>query len=141
MSKKYFNISFPSDLSSVKAIITDTVNFIRQNILSVDESDIYALRLIYSELLCNAVIHGNNNDARKLVSLTVELLEDMVLSMIRDEGGGFDHQKMITEAKKNKNLYSNSGRGILIVDELTDSMAYNAAGNEIRFSKKVKLNG
>jgi len=61
--------------------------------------------------------------------------------MIRDEGGGFDHQKMITEAKKNKNLYSNSGRGILIVDELTDSMAYNAAGNEIRFSKKVKLNG
>ena len=77
MQKKYYNISFPSDLYNVKTIIINAVDFIRLNLLSADENDLYDLRLIYSELLCNAVVHGNQNDVRKLVSLTVELLENM----------------------------------------------------------------
>ena len=141
MSRKHFNISFPSDLLNVKTIIVNTVDFIRFNLLSADENDLYDLRLVYSELLCNAVVHGNKNDAHKRVNLTVELLENMVFSMIKDEGNGFDHENLVTEALTNDDLYKDRGRGILLVHSLTDSMSFNVTGNEIKFSKKVNLHG
>jgi len=128
-------------LLNVKTIIINTVDFIRLNLLSADENDLYDLRLVYSELLCNAVVHGNKNDARKLVNLTVELLEDMVYSMIKDEGNGFDYENLVTEALTNGDLYKDRGRGIQLVHSLTDAMSFNVTGNEIKFIKKVNLHG
>lgn len=141
MSDKYLSVAFSSEMFKVKPIILKTVEFIRMNLDSIDENDLYDLRLIFSELLVNAVIHGNKNDSHKFVNLSVELENDSVSSVISDEGSGFDHTALLAEARSNKNIFSERGRGIMLVHSLADSMAYNAAGNEIKFCKKVNVNG
>jgi len=134
-------MAFPSEMFKVKPVILNTVEFIRLNLLSIDENDLYDLRLIYSELLCNAVIHGNKSDSNKLVTLTVELEEDTVCSVISDEGCGFDYGSLLCEACLESNVYNERGRGIMLVHSLADDISFNGRGNEIKFLKKVKRNG
>lgn len=141
MPRKYYKRVFPSEIIKIKSIILHTVDFIRLNIFSAAESDLYDLRLIYSELLCNAVMHGNKGDSSKFVTLSVELDNDTVLSAISDEGCGFDYASLLAEKSPQKNIYSEHGRGILLARSLADSISFNGVGNEIVFSKKVNRNG
>jgi len=141
LGRKHFTIAFPSEIYKVKSIIINTVEFIRSNLPSIDEEDLFDLRLIFSELLCNAVIHGNKNDSNKNVSLTVELEDNTVFSIISDEGYGFDYTNLLVKTKSETSLYKDRGRGILLVNSLTDSMIFNGKGNEIKFYKKVNVHG
>jgi len=141
VSRSYFRIAFPSDIYKVKSIIINTVEFIRQNLPSANENDLYDLRLIYSELICNAVIHGNKNDLHKYVSLFVEVEENNVYSIISDEGRGFDYKNLPVGAPSEKYLSNERGRGIMLVRSLSDSMAFSENGNRIEFHKKVNDNG
>ena len=125
----------------VKSIILNTVEFIRLNLLTIDENDLYDLRLIYSELLCNAIIHGNKNDSGKYVNLTVELDDDTVRSIISDEGNGFDYIALLAEARSANNIFKERGRGVMLAQSLSDTITFNGSGNEVRFVKKVNLNG
>ena len=128
-------------MGKVKSIIFKTLEFVRTSFKTIDETDLYDLRLIFSELLCNAVLHGNKNDMCKYVSLTIELSEDAVTSTISDEGTGFDYMTLLAEARSEQNLLKENGRGILLVHSLTDSITFNGCGNEIKFNKKVNRNG
>ena len=53
-----------------------------------DQSDNMAIAL--TELVNNAILHGNKQDPEKKVTLKVKYHKDHVLVSIRDEGGGFD---------------------------------------------------
>jgi serine/threonine-protein kinase RsbW len=141
LSKKHFNITFPSEIDKVKSILADIMSFLRENLPSIKECDKYDLRLIYSELLCNAVIHGNKNDSNKKVRLSIEITGNTISSSVTDEGSGFDYLSLLEEAKQENNLYKDHGRGILLVYSLSDEIILNAKGNKITFRKKVGLNG
>jgi len=134
-------MEFPSEVYMVKSIIINIMDFLRSNLPLINEEDLFDLRLIFSELLCNAVIHGNKNDSQKNVSLTVELDGNTVYSIISDEGYGFDYINLLSESNINNCLYNDRGRGILLVNALTDSMVFNVSGNEIKFYKKVNIDG
>ena len=133
-----YTVEFPSGLYKVKSVVKEVIGFLEHNFPYASERDLCDLRLVYCELLYNAVIHGNKNDSGKYVRLYVEIIENTVYSRVSDEGTGFDHINLLKEAKHEKNLLRDHGRGILLVYSLMDSVSFNNEGNEIKFYKQMR---
>ncbi len=137
MLSNKFELCFPSEIFMVKKIIKEIFTFLNENIPNIREEDKYDLRLIFSELLCNAVIHGNREDSEKKVTLQVEVDDERVYAIISDEGNGFDPLKLLTSFEADSRLEEENGRGIKLVYSLTDYLAFSASGNRIKFFKRV----
>lgn len=96
--------------STVKDIIKETKLIIN------DEDLLFNLRLILNEILINAFEHGNKKDIHKLLHLSL-VIDDIELKLrVKDEGDGIRNKK----ASNNKDELLSHGRGLLIVESLTD---------------------
>jgi anti-sigma regulatory factor (Ser/Thr protein kinase) len=71
----------------------------------LEPTELSGLKLICSELVNNAVVHG-----RGTIELRADLNDDRVLIEVVDEGGGFEH---VAHKVPFEQL---TGRGLLIVD-------------------------
>jgi serine/threonine-protein kinase RsbW len=100
------------------------------------------LKLIFSELLYNAIIHGNNSDPDKKVRISLQVVNGrQVNAGITDEGPGFDYQQTVSRDPV-EGLYSETGRGIQIVNALADKLSFDSSGRRVMFEKRVgALNG
>lgn len=132
-----FKVCFRSEMCNIKQITHQAINFLIKNIPSLSEEDAVDLKLIYSELLINAVIHGNKMDMDKSIDLFIEATDNMVYSVISDEGSGFDYKKVLDGIKSNKNLLENTGRGIRLAYALSDFLLFNGQGNQVTFYKQI----
>lgn len=141
MVKNEFKISFSSNIYITKEIVNNSLNFIKENIPNLSNEDLYDLKLILCELIFNAVIHGNKEDIKKNVSLSIEIEKNIVYISITDEGPGFDYMKLLNKLHNSDNLFDENGRGIKLVLSLVDNISFNICGNEIKIHKKVALNG
>lgn len=129
----------PSRLPQVRETVNDVTDFIKSNFPNVRNDDMYDLRLIFSELLINAVIHGNHNDEKKYVQLQIDLMPDhLIVAYISDEGAGFDYRHLLRKVPQDCFLMEESGRGIQLVYSLTDGLSFLGQGNKIQFMKKVR---
>lgn len=127
---------FPSQLEQVKLAVNETLAFLKKNKPNLSDSEYFDLKLIYSELLCNAVIHGNKEEQEKKVSVKTQILDDGTVSVeITDEGEGFD----LDNALLPQSILSEHGRGIFIARHLADEFTAHSYqnGNYITFKKKV----
>jgi len=132
-----FHRSFPSELFHVKSVMAEALGIIKMHFLQMPEEDEYDLRLILSELLLNAVIHGNRGDRKKTVSVTLDIKGDVVYCVISDEGDGFDHCALLAGFAEAANCEAVHGRGVRIACALTDTLQFNVVGNTILFRKRV----
>lgn len=132
-----FEIYFRSEMCTVKQITCEVIQFLKDNIPSLSEEDTFDLKLIYSELLVNAVIHGNKMDRSKSVYLFVETMDNTVYSVISDEGLGFDYTRVMTGIHSNNNLLKETGRGICLACSLTEILSFARPGNRVEFYKQV----
>lgn len=85
------------------------------------ESLIADIAISVSELVNNAVSHGNRGDFEKVVSVSIEKQDGKVAISVSDEGGGFD-PTAIASPVDDENLLKEVGRGIFIVKSLMDSV-------------------
>lgn len=136
-----FTVTFQSDLSKVRRVLSDAMEYVHETCPYVSRQDWHDIRLILSELLHNAVIHGNKRDPGKHILVEIEPEEDGVSCLIRDEGTGFDPKKYLASAEPCPEYLPENGRGIRIVHSLADELAYNSVGNEIWFHKRMSGNG
>jgi len=89
-----------------------------------------------TEAITNAIIHGNKNNPRKTVQITIEGLKDRIVIHVKDQGKGFQlhsiHNPLAPE-----NIMRENGRGILILKSLMDDIAFNFSpeGTEIILTK------
>jgi len=134
------DLTFCSELLNVKKVVRKILSFLQSSVPSLTPEDQSDLKLVFSELLYNAVVHGNKNDANKNVRLNVRIEDGMVMGWVADEGSGFDYAGLL-EHIDDEDLYSESGRGIRLVYTLTDQLVFNISGNTIRFCKRVAANG
>ena len=136
-----FTKIFKSEVYCVNDIIQELMLFLSKNLPSISQEDKYDLRLVFSELLFNAVIHGNHKDINKNVTLFVEILpSNIIFSSIQDEGNGFNFESLLNQSpsKDEANIFNENGRGIKLVSALTDKLSFNSKGNQINFYKRVK---
>jgi serine/threonine-protein kinase RsbW len=140
ISANNYSSCFLSELSTAKKILSEICEFISRAYPGIDSDSSFEFKLIFSELLCNAVIHGNKLNKNKTVKVAVEAAPDnVVTAVVRDEGPGFDYKKFLRNARGDtfSDIGGENGRGVWLVYRLADSLSFNQRGNEIKISKKV----
>jgi serine/threonine-protein kinase RsbW len=131
------SITIPSDAE----YLTDVDIFV-EGILrgwGVDESTLADIAISVSELVNNAINHGNKLDANKNVFLTISRDENTVRIAVKDQGTGFDPTR-IANPLAEENLLLDAGRGIFIVNTLMDKVDVDATdgGTTITITKSLK---
>lgn len=103
-----------SDLYNIKLTMEATLKELCRIIK--DESLLFDIRLILSELIVNSALHGNNCDTDKFIKLLLEVHDKHIRIEVVDEGCGFIYDKN----QYNPLELKCCGRGLVIVDGLSD---------------------
>lgn len=82
----------------------------------IKEDLLMEVKLILNELIINSAIHGNKLNEEKKVTLDLEIDNNHMKLLVRDEGEGFIYDKKRYDPLELKE----SGRGLVIVDGLSD---------------------
>ncbi|MGD9898275.1 MAG: ATP-binding protein [Calditrichaceae bacterium] len=103
----------------------------------MDESASDDLSIAVTELVNNAIHHGNKDDKSKKVTVTFFPGKKQIKVSISDEGNGFNPSK-VKDPVAPENLLAESGRGIYLVEALMDDLKINltGSGTEIIIIKK-----
>ncbi|RKY83566.1 ATP-binding protein [candidate division KSB1 bacterium] len=131
---KVYKISIPSNISKIIEVeqfsekIADLANF--------SEEDKDNLAIAVTEAVNNAIIHGNRYNESKKVFVTFYIIDRGVKVSVKDEGGGFDPDK-IDNPLLPENLLKEHGRGIFILKSLMDEIEFKFSntGTEILMTK------
>jgi Anti-sigma regulatory factor (Ser/Thr protein kinase) len=87
-------------------------------------SELYGNVLIATlEATNNAILHGNKLDEKKLVNIAFDLVDRNLIITVKDEGKGFNYSE-IPDPTAPENLEKDSGRGIFLMEKLTDKLSF-----------------
>ena len=89
--------------------------------LGIKKDQIYDVAISVSELVTNAVMHGNKNDRSKKVKIVLKADCSRVEVTVEDEGLGFDRGNVCSPIEE-ANLLKAAGRGLHIVESLMDEV-------------------
>lgn len=131
MSKQIFRLSLNSTYKESEKV-PDFVTDIQEK-SHLEEDTTGNLMLLLSEAVTNAIVHGNKLDEKKTVEVEVQINSNQVVSTVKDHGDGFDPEAANNPLKE-ENLLKDSGRGIFLIREISDSVDYLDNGTKIRFS-------
>ncbi|MBN1809730.1 MAG: ATP-binding protein [Planctomycetes bacterium] len=114
--------------------------------LNLDENDRSDLQLAVEELIQNAIEWGDREDPSKRIHVSYALFSDRILIMIKDEGEGFDLDKVPDPTVDpfehlRQRLASGKrvgGYGIHLTSRVVDDIMYNESGNTVVITKYVK---
>ncbi len=95
----------------------------------------FAIKLALEEALCNAVRHGNRNDASKKVTVRYAVTPEMAVVIVRDEGSGFIPDE-IPDPTSVDRLPRPDGRGIMLLRAYMDKVEFRDHGREVYFMKR-----
>ncbi|MCC6933610.1 MAG: ATP-binding protein [Deltaproteobacteria bacterium] len=73
----------------------------------------------------------------KVIKVKIELAEDLLTCIIHDSGKGFNWRAYRTTAQEIANEGKFSGRGIVLISKIFDSVNYNDSGNGVICTKKL----
>jgi anti-sigma regulatory factor (Ser/Thr protein kinase) len=122
------NELYPSDPKKRKDIIEALCKAITSCSINVEITP-EELYLSLDEAITNAMEHGNHWDPRKNIEVAVTADRDHMQISISDQGKGFD-TRSIRAALKNRDVLSNRGRGIYIINQFS-KISWNEKGNQI----------
>jgi len=95
------------------------------------------------EALANAIKHCNAQDKAKRVHLEMDVVDQVLRIRIRDEGEGFDPEK-VDDPLAPENRFKTSGRGIFYMRTFMDEVRFQRAeggGMEIYLTKNLASGG
>lgn len=102
--------------------------------LGYQDDVIRKMKITLTELLVNAILHGNNKDFSKKVIVGHLVDKTKAVISIMDEGSGFDYEK-IPDPTLPENITKDCGRGLFIVRHYVDEISFNEFGNRITITK------
>jgi serine/threonine-protein kinase RsbW len=88
------------------------------------------IMLAIEEAVMNAIIHGNQEDSNKQVTLLFERKRGELLFIIEDEGSGFNPLEIPNPLDSD----DSKGNGIFLMRSLADRVRYNPAGNKVELT-------
>ncbi|MBD3344306.1 MAG: SpoIIE family protein phosphatase [Chitinivibrionales bacterium] len=98
------------------------------------DDSIRKMKIALTELLANAIYHGNKKDHTKKVTIGHITTKHHVTVAIMDEGEGFDIDA-VPDPTLPENLEKDCGRGLFIVRNYVDFVDYNEKGNRVIIRK------
>jgi serine/threonine-protein kinase RsbW len=124
----------PSEVAAISPFVDKLMRLIRKcGCATEGGSDVeIALR----EALANAIIHGNHENPRKHVHVRCHCKPDEVSIAVKDEGRGFDVNK-IADPTSSENAGSVHGRGIYLMRALMDEVRFEGGGVVVHMRKST----
>lgn len=106
--------------------------------LELDLSDeVYGNILVATmEATNNAIIHGNNSDPDKNVKIEILLVQKELMFHIEDQGNGFDYAT-VPDPTAPENLEKINGRGIFLMERLSDEILYLEDGRIVELKFRI----
>jgi serine/threonine-protein kinase RsbW len=95
-----------------------------------DDEKVYTGVLLASEVVTNAIEHGNALDATKKVVIEFRATDKSVELWVEDEGPGFDRSQ-VADPLDSEHLLADGGRGIFLIEKLADQVLYENEGRKI----------
>ncbi len=93
--------------------------------------DIYGnIMIAVTESVNNAIKHGNQENEKKNVKLSMELEDHRIRFRIEDEGPGFDYNNL-ADPTAPENLDKPGGRGIFLMKNLADELIFSNEGRSV----------
>ena len=127
--------SLPSEVGAISPFVDKLMLLIRKcGCAAEGESDVeIALR----EALANAIIHGNHENPRTHVYVRFRCEPDEVSFAVKDEGRGFDLNK-IADPTAPENTGAVHGRGIYLMKALLDEVRFEEGGVVLHLRKGAR---
>jgi serine/threonine-protein kinase RsbW len=127
--------TLPSDVAIVSPFVDQLMRFISK-FGPADESN-FEIELALREALVNAIVHGNQNDPRKLVYVNCRCASDGDVSItVEDQGDGFEHDA-VADPTSPDNLLRTNGRGIYLIRTLMDEVHFRQGGSVVHMRKRA----
>jgi serine/threonine-protein kinase RsbW len=104
-----------------------------------EEDDQHKIDMAVHETLINAIWHGNKNDPSKRVWMRFEIFSDRLEIRVRDQGNGYDPNRL-ADPLANENILSVSGRGIFLIRTFMDEFRVESRageGTEVTLVKRL----
>lgn len=98
------------------------------------DDSIRKMKISLTELIVNAILHGNKKDFTKKVITGHIIDKNKSIISIIDEGEGFKPD-MIPDPTLPENLVKDCGRGLFIVRHYVDNITFNDKGNRVTVVK------
>lgn len=133
MIKKLAIESTPENIAEVEKFVEDmSLEF------SVGEEVFGNILVTVTEAANNAIYHGNHGDESKKVFIECIHLEskNTVIFTIEDEGAGFDFTN-IPDPTSPENIEKTSGRGIFLMQQLSDDFNFSENGSKVELHFKI----
>jgi serine/threonine-protein kinase RsbW len=127
-------LSSPDQLTEVDEAVE---SWLRKQ--DVPEDTISDLALVVSELVNNAIEHGNERDPEKKFTVVLNSRRGEIEISVTDEGFGFDPDDL-PDPVTDENLLKPSGRGLFVVKSLVDQIQFSfppEGGTTVIVSKKI----
>lgn len=101
------------------------------------DDDVYGnIMIAVTESVNNAILHGNKGDKTKDVSVTLDVLPHALCFIIKDQGTGFDLEKL-PDPTAPENLLKPGGRGIFLIKHLADNVEFLEKGSCIKMTFNI----
>ncbi len=124
------DFTIPAQVRAITPLVERIVEMVKE--LSCARGKEFEVELSLHEALVNAVVHGSRSDPTKKVQVSVACDEARgILIVVRDSGPGFMPDQ-IPNPILGQNILSLHGRGIYLINQLMDEVAYERGGTEIR---------
>lgn len=128
--EKTYSLTLPSVFEEVERI-PDFCDDISDE-CEIDEGPAETFKLILSEAVTNAIVHGNREEPGKQVHVDVEVTSGYMSATVKDEGEGFDPYKK-KDPLQAENLLDTGGRGIFLIEQFADKMEFRENGTVLYF--------
>ena len=128
------DLNIPADLVNLRLV----EKAIDELSMELDLSDeVYGNVLVATmEATNNAIIHGNNSDPSKTVKIEMLLDKKELRVHIEDQGHGFDYST-VPDPTAPENLEKINGRGIFLMERLSDEILYLENGRIVVLKFKI----
>jgi serine/threonine-protein kinase RsbW len=137
-----YNKVIKNDPGQAVAEVKTILNKLKE-MSAIDNEKYFDIKVILCELIQNAIKHGNTLDGSKKISIEVHFKKSskILKITIKDEGRGFNPFKTLALEYSRIDAapldMSESGRGLVIVQKLSDNIEFNSIGNVITVTKRL----
>ncbi len=122
----------PSDLSEARRVQEEIETALNSS--NFPEMDRFAVKMAFEEAIVNAIKHGNQMDPDKTVVVQYQVLPDLFLAKITDQGDGFDPSD-VPDPTAPENLERPCGRGLLLIRYYMSEVTFCDGGRTIVLKK------
>ena len=137
-SECQLNMTIPADPRKIPTVTDGIVHVLQDR--HWPEARIIEVELALQEALANAIRHGCKGDISRQVQCVVTCdSDDELLIVVRDPGTGFD-ATAVPDPLAGDNILKASGRGIFLINQLMDEVAFGDGGRELQMRKRIAAN-